>query len=78
MAAEDPRAPSHWPENVRPITLGAMGMMGVDPATKRLYWDGKEIVVRERLSLGLFERVLAVVVALAAIAGAVAQWVPLL
>jgi hypothetical protein len=30
----------------------ALALLGIDPATNKLYWDSKEIVVRDRLRLG--------------------------
>jgi hypothetical protein len=39
--------------------------LGIDPATNHLYWDGKQVVLRDRVvTLGGFERFL---VALAAV-----------
>jgi hypothetical protein len=40
-------------------------LLGIDPATNQLYWDGKQVVLRDRVvTLGGFERFL---VALAAV-----------
>ena len=39
-------------------------MFGINPETNKLYWDGKEVVVRDRVRLGNLERILAVFVAI--------------
>jgi ABC transporter substrate binding protein len=44
--------PPGWPDNVRPISIDGVTLFGIDPATNKLYWDGREIVVRDRLRLG--------------------------
>jgi len=57
--------PAEWPDGVRPISIEGVSLLGIDPATNQLYWDGKQVVLRDRVvTLGGFERVL---VALAAI-----------
>jgi hypothetical protein len=55
--------PPEWPSNVRPISIEGVSLLGIDPATNKLYWDGKEIVVRDRLRLGGWENFLAILVA---------------
>ncbi|WCE09462.1 hypothetical protein [Pseudomonas sp. JBR1] len=52
---------SHWPAGVSAITIGQMDMIGVDREGS-LYWDGKPIEVKKRLSLTVGERVFAVLV----------------
>jgi hypothetical protein len=57
--------PPEWPSNVRPISTEGVSLLGIDPATNQLYWDGKQVVLRDRVvTLGGFERFL---VALAAV-----------
>jgi hypothetical protein len=57
--------PADWPDGVRPISIEGVSLLGIDPATNQLYWDGKQVVLRDRIvTLGGFERFL---VALAAI-----------
>jgi len=56
--------PPEWPSNVRPISLEGVSLLGIDPTTNKLYWDGKEVVVRDRVRLGSLERILAVFVAI--------------
>jgi len=49
--------PAEWPPNVRPISTEGVSLLGIDPATNQLYWDGKQIVLRDRIvTLGRFER----------------------
>ena len=64
--AYSPMTPAaEWPPNVRPISTEGVSLFGIDPAMNQLYWDGKQVVLRDRVvTLGGFERVL---VALAAI-----------
>jgi hypothetical protein len=50
-----------WPEGVKAISLDGLGLLGVNPKTGALYWDGREIVLRRVVRLGNLEKVLAVV-----------------
>ena len=46
--------PPGWPKSVRPISTEGVSLHGIDPATNKLYWDGKEIVFgTPSVSLGL-------------------------
>jgi hypothetical protein len=56
--------PPEWPAGVRPISIDGVSLFGINPETNKLYWDGREIVVRDRVRLGSLERILAVFVAL--------------
>jgi hypothetical protein len=58
--------PPEWPSNVRPISIEGVSLLGIDPATNKLYWDGKEVVVRDRLRLGGWASFLAILVAIGA------------
>jgi hypothetical protein len=58
--------PPEWPSNVRPISMEGVSLLGIDPATNKLYWDGKEVVVRDRLRLGGWANFLAILVAIGA------------
>jgi hypothetical protein len=58
--------PPGWPDNVRPISIDGVTLFGIDPATNKLYWDGREIVVRDRLRLGGWANFLAILVAIGA------------
>ena len=72
--------PPEWPQNVRAISLKGLTLFGLDEE-HRLYWDGNRVEVRNRLSLTLWQRVGAVIIAgstfvgaLAAVASAIADW----
>jgi hypothetical protein len=56
--------PPEWPADVRPISTDGVSLFGINPETNKLYWDGREIVVRDRVRLGSLERILAVFVTL--------------
>ena len=56
--------PPEWPDGVRPISIEGVSLFGINPETNKLYWDGKEVVVRDRVRLGNLERILAVFVAI--------------
>jgi hypothetical protein len=59
-----PDRPPEWPPGVHGISIKGVGLLGVDPATNKLYSDGKEILLRDRVRLGSLERILAVFVAI--------------
>jgi hypothetical protein len=55
--------------------MEGVSLLGIDPATNQLYWDGKQVVLRDRVvTLGGFERFL---VALTAV-GTVGMFIVLL
>jgi hypothetical protein len=56
--------PPEWPSSVRPISINGVSLFGIDPATNKVYWDGKEIVVRDRVRLGGWANFLAILVAI--------------
>jgi hypothetical protein len=52
--------PPDWPSGVRPISVEAIALLGIDPASNKLYWDGKELLVRDRtVHLGKIELAIA-------------------
>jgi hypothetical protein len=55
--------PPEWPAGVRPISIEGVTLIGIDPATNKLFWDGKEVVVRDRVRLGGWTNFLAILVA---------------
>lgn len=71
--------PPEWPSGVKPISLSGLTLLGVDPRTNRLYWDGHAIVTEKRLSD--YERRLALAVTLATVVmalievGRAAHWI---
>jgi hypothetical protein len=56
--------PDEWPPNVRAISMKGAALLGVDTVSNKLYWDGKEIVLRESVRLDWPERILAILVAI--------------
>ena len=52
-----------WPDGVRAISLGGLGLLGVHEETNKLYWDGKEVVTRNVIRLGSLELCLAILAA---------------
>ncbi len=69
-----------WPNNVRPMTVDALGDLGYDPEGD-LYWKGKRIEVRKSLTFTKWQKagtvivtVSAAVAALASAASAYVDW----
>jgi hypothetical protein len=73
----DADPPPEWPDGIRAISMKGLALFGLDEAGQ-LYWDGNRVLVRRRVTLGWFERVLATAAALAAVASAAADWWPIL
>ena len=48
---------------VRPISQEGLGLLGIDPTTNKLFWDGNEIVLRDRIRLSSWQRFLATIAA---------------
>ena len=48
------------PKQVRPITFDEMGSLGLDE-DNQLYWDDKPIEIKNRLSLGAWERMAVII-----------------
>jgi hypothetical protein len=53
------RPPPDWPVNVQPISDVGLALLGIEPETNKLYWDGKEVILRDRIRFERFERFLA-------------------
>jgi hypothetical protein len=55
------KEPAHqgwgWPKKIRPISLEGLNLFAIEPDTNKLYWDGKEIVLRDVVRLAWLERV---------------------
>lgn len=47
--------PDDWPDGIRAISDEGLRPLGIDEASGRLFWDGKEIVVRNKVRLGKLE-----------------------
>ena len=67
-----------WPANVRPISTGETGGLGIDP-NGRLYWNGKPVeIVGQRLDLTWVQAAIALSVAvftlIVALATSVQAW----
>jgi hypothetical protein len=48
--------PADWPEGVFGVSLEGVALLGVHEQSGKLYWDGKEIVTRNWIRLGTYER----------------------
>jgi hypothetical protein len=55
--------PPDWPFGVRPISLEGLGLFGIVPATNKLFWDGREVVLRHRIRLSWWQGFLVIVAA---------------
>ena len=64
------RPPSHWPKDVRPISLKGLDLLGVDSDGK-FYWDGKLLETRSHFRLTKVQATFAILAALATIIMAV-------
>lgn len=62
--------PSHWPDNVRIISVDGFDNMGLDP-DNRLYWDGVPIVTKRTISLEGWSLTLAVIATVATVMTAI-------
>jgi hypothetical protein len=56
--------PTEWPEGVFAISMKGAALLGIHEKSGKLYWDGKEIVMRSAIRLGTFERWVASIAAL--------------
>ena len=63
----DADPPSNWESDVKPISLEGLSLLGINRRTGRLYWDGKEILIKRIISLGFLERCAIVFAALATV-----------
>jgi len=55
--------PPTWPSGVRPISLEGLALLGIDPTTDGLFWDGKQVVLRSRVRLTWWQGFLATLAA---------------
>lgn len=62
--------PAGWPKNVRKITLDNLDRLGIDHEDQ-LHWDGKPIEMRRPLALNWWQKIWAVIVGLALVAGGI-------
>lgn len=69
----DPK-PARWPPDVTPISVEELDRLGLN-AKNQLFWDGRRIEVRNRLALTRLQQLLAIVVSIAAVLGAIGGFV---
>jgi hypothetical protein len=55
--------PPDWPFGVRPISQDGLGLFDIVPASNKLFWDGREVVLRNRIRLSWRQGFLATVAA---------------
>jgi hypothetical protein len=66
---------SSWPPDVRAVTFDETGLLGIRDRDGQLFWNGKEIQTRRKVTLRGFELSLAVVAASATVvASTVSSW----
>jgi len=53
--------PPRWPSGVEPISLEDLGRIGIN-ARNELFWDGRHVEIRRRLTFSRFQKFIAVVV----------------
>ena len=58
---DDHKKRKRWPDHVRPISIDELNRLGISDDGK-LYWDGKEIIIKRKLSLSLAQRIGTVIV----------------
>lgn len=54
-----PPRPPDWPDNVTPVSITGLGLIGLDEKTNEMFWDGKRLITEKRFTD--FERRLAIV-----------------
>jgi len=64
--------PDNWPKDVRAISIDGVSLFGINEKTGRLYWDGKEVVMRTEFALSAATQVWGKLVVTAAGVGAAA------
>ena len=66
-----------WAKHVRTVNFQDIGRLGVSADGRTLYWDGKPVVVRKKISLTWWQFTLALIAALGSFASglvAVLEW----
>jgi hypothetical protein len=66
--------PESWPNDITQISLEGLGRFGIN-GDNQLFWDGRRVEVRQSLSLTGFQKVIASIVTLCAVLGAVGGFV---
>ena len=62
---------SEWPSGIREVTFEDIGRLGVSDDGRTLYWDGKRVEVRKRISLTFWQGTIALMAALGTLVSAV-------
>jgi hypothetical protein len=62
---------SHWPAEVEEIAFDDIGRMGVHRKTNELYWDGKPVKTKQKVSFSLLERIIGLLASLGVVSLAV-------
>ncbi|CAH2401340.1 hypothetical protein [Mesorhizobium ventifaucium] len=57
--------PAEWPDRIRGISQEGLALLGINPKTNTLHWDGQELAIEKRLAN--FERGMALVVTIATV-----------
>jgi hypothetical protein len=57
-----------WPSGVEPIGVDDLRRLGIDGGNQ-LFWDGRRVIVRQRLILSGFQKTVAAIVTACAILG---------
>ena len=57
-------AESDWPPGIRTVSFQDIGRLGVGDDGRTLYWDGKRVEVKKRISLTWWQVIIALVAAL--------------
>jgi hypothetical protein len=73
----DATPPKDWPQKVTPISMNGLALLGISQTDGRLFWDGKEIVVKSKLlKLRGFELLLLALAAVGTMMQGIATFVP--
>ena len=49
------KTPDEWPPGVRSISINGVSLFGIHEKSSKLYWDGKEVITRNKIRLGALE-----------------------
>jgi hypothetical protein len=66
--------PSGWPPGVERISLEDLGRLGINPR-QELFWDGRHVEIRRRLTFTGVQKLIALVVTICAILGGLGGFV---
>ncbi len=64
----------NWPKGVTPIGVEDLDRLGLNEQ-HQLFWDGRRVEIRNRLDLTRLQRVLAIIVSVCAVLGALGGFV---